>query len=348
MAVRPLRVGVAGLGFGAAVHAPALLGMPGVELVGICGRDEARARDVARRLGVPCGTGDLSGLLDLGLDAVTLALPPDQAERAALAALGRGCAVLCEKPLSSDAASARAMASRAEGRLTAVDFQFAELRAFRRLRELRDEGVIGRTRHVCVTWLTESWAHRSRSWSWKTDAARGGGVPALFGSHLLYLAEWLLGPARWIEARLDASATAQFAPPGAVAAADLVHLRMEHPGGVIFSAVFGNANPGMHLHEWLVVGDRATLELKNPTKDYMRGFDLWLHGEGGGGVALEGDDLVETDGRIPPFRSLAARFLAALRAGETAFSPDFAAGARVQDLMAALELSASSGRPVAC
>jgi len=75
---RPLRIGIAGLGFGASLHAPVLRSFPDVQLVGIAGRSVDKAQGVADMLGIPKGCGSVSDLLDLNLDAITLALPPDQ------------------------------------------------------------------------------------------------------------------------------------------------------------------------------------------------------------------------------------------------------------------------------
>lgn len=336
-----LRVGVAGLGFGAAVHAPALLSLPGLDLVGIAGSSTEHAVPVAARLGVANACGSVEELLDLGLDAVTLALPPDQVAAAVRAALDRGVAILCEKPLGTDAAEAAELAHLAAGRVTAMDFQFAELETFARLKQIIDSGVLGQPRHVQVVWLTESWAHRNHAWSWKTDAARGGGAITLFGSHLFFLAEWLLGPTISIWARIGASATAAFAPAGARLAEDLVHSRMEHRNGVVFAATFGNANPGSTVHRWTVVFEGGTVTLENVTSDYMAGFTLVVSGGG-----LDGERVAEPkaddDGRLQPFRRLAARFVDGARAGQPMY-PNLSAGARALTIDAAVRASAARG-----
>lgn len=352
MADRLLRVATMGLGFGAAVHVPALLTLPGVEVVALAGRDAVKAGAAAARLGLPAevGVAGLQAVLDRRPDVVTLALPPDQAEAAAVAALRAGCAVLCEKPLADTAVAARRMAdaATAAGRPTAVDFQFAELPPFRRLENILGGGDIGPVRHVAVTWLMESYAQKRGLWSWKADAAAAGGVMTLFGSHLLYLAERLFGPVVRLSAAFDCRATAAFAPPGAEPAEDLVHLRLEHAAGTVFAATFGNATPGIHRHQWHVAGTTGSLVLDNATSDYMRGFTLDGAGSAAG-VAWREEASAEADGRLPPFRSLAARFIDAVRtkADPATFGPNFGHGARVQDLMEAARRSARTGTPVA-
>lgn len=338
---RPLRVGVAGLGFGADVHIPALLSLPGVDLVGIAGSSTERAALVAARLGIANACGSVEELLGLGLDAVTLALPPNQVAAAVRAALDCGVAILCEKPLGTDAAEAAELAYLAAGHVTAMDFQFAELETFVRLKQIIDSGVLGQPRHAQVVWLTESWAHRNRAWSWKTDAARGGGAIALFGSHLFFLAEWLLGPAISVWARIDASATAAFAPAGTRSAEDLVHCRMEHRNGAVFAATFGNANPGSTVHRWTVVFEGGTVTIENATSDYMANFSLVVSGG-----CLDGEQISEPkadgDGRLQPFRRLAARFVNGVCTNRPVY-PDLAVGARAMTIDAAVRASATRG-----
>src|SRR5262249_39066122 len=84
-----IRVGVVGLGFGALPGA-AFRRDPRGEVVAGWGRDEARARAAAEKLGVPAARADWRRLVeDPRIDAVSLAVPaPAQLEigRAALAA----------------------------------------------------------------------------------------------------------------------------------------------------------------------------------------------------------------------------------------------------------------------
>lgn len=336
---RPLRIGVAGLGFGAAVHVPALRELAYVEVVAIAGTDAARTGTVAKRLGVPVACDSVKAMLDHNLDAVTLALPPTQVADAVRAAFERDVAVLCEKPLGLSIAEAIELADLAAGRIAGVDFQFAELEVFIRLKQIIVEGSLGKVRHVVVDWLTESWAHRNQNWSWKLDATRGGGAITLLGSHLFFLAEWLFGQASSVSATIHSTVRVVSAPADARLAEDLVHCRIRHCDGTMLAATFGNANPGCSLHRWTVVFDYGTVHIENLTKDYMSGFKLRVSGG-----ALDGETLtpgnVIGDGRLPPFRRLAARFVDSVRCGRPMY-PDFGSGVRAMALDAALRASAN-------
>lgn len=340
---QPLRIGIAGLGFGVSVHAPALLGFPDVEVVGLAGRSAEKAQAAADKLGIARGCGSIAELLDLGIDAITLALPPDQVFAAVDTTLARKVAVLCEKPLGTDAASSALLAQRASGVITAMDFIFAELDLFIRLKQIIDGGTLGRVRHANLLWLTESWAHRGRRWSWKTDADQYGGALSLFGAHVFYLAEWLFGPAEGVYAHFAPSAAATFALPGARAAEDLVACNFRHASGTTLNCTFGNANPGITIHRWTVVLDTGTVVLENDSSDYAA-FQLFVLKPGAPPECLA-VPAPEGDGRLPPLRRLARRFVDAIREG-CPMQPDFSAGARVQRLDAGVRASAATKKEV--
>lgn len=94
--------------------------MPGVRLEAVVDRDAARAAAIAARHGVPAlGTvGDLPG----DLDAVTIAVPTSAHAEVTEACLGRGFAVLVEKPMAATLPEAERMAAAARraGRLLCV------------------------------------------------------------------------------------------------------------------------------------------------------------------------------------------------------------------------------------
>jgi predicted dehydrogenase len=94
-----LRFGLIGTGYWADVaHAAGIAAHPEAELVGVWGRDPAKAGALAERHGARAFP-DLDGLFD-AVDAVAFSVPPDvQAELAPLAAAA-GKALLLEKPLA--------------------------------------------------------------------------------------------------------------------------------------------------------------------------------------------------------------------------------------------------------
>jgi predicted dehydrogenase len=335
MSLRPFRIGIAGAGFGAAVHVPALRAIPGIEIVAIAASTRDRADNVAASLGIKTGCVGIAELLALDLDAVTLALPPLANEEAVAAALGTGVAILAEKPLAVSAERAAGFASRAAGRTAAVDFEFRELVSFAACKQLIDSGTLGAVHDVRLTWQTRSATLKHRVWSWKADAARGGGVVTLLGTHALYILEYLFGIVTRISGRGEARLTAGFTPPGAIAAEDTVDWSFDFASGARGTAAITNAGPEQPLHRWEIAFERGTAVVENTGWDYMAGFSFTARDATGRIVGHATEPQTEEDGRLPPFRRLAERFVAAARDGRSC-QPDFAAGARVQSLIAML------------
>jgi len=104
----PLRVGLLGTGYWALhVHGAALTASSQASLVGVWGRDPAKAHDLGARLGSK-GYDDLDELLG-SVDAVSIALPPDIQASLAVRAARAGCHLLMDKPLALDVSSAKAV-----------------------------------------------------------------------------------------------------------------------------------------------------------------------------------------------------------------------------------------------
>jgi UDP-N-acetylglucosamine 3-dehydrogenase len=100
---RALRVGVVGVGVMGSNHARVFAGLPGTELIGVADPDQKQTEFVARTLGC-AAVATIEELLDLGIDAVTIAAPTHLHRDVALAAIARGVHVLVEKPIASTVA----------------------------------------------------------------------------------------------------------------------------------------------------------------------------------------------------------------------------------------------------
>ncbi len=100
-----VRVAVVGVGALGKHHARILSALPGADLVGVVDTNEARAREIAATVGVPCATN--AGDLPWAVDAVTVAVPTESHLKVALPFLDRGVGVLVEKPLARSSHEAR-------------------------------------------------------------------------------------------------------------------------------------------------------------------------------------------------------------------------------------------------
>lgn len=107
MSPAPLPVGVIGVGALGQHHARHLAGAPHARLVGVHDADPARGRAVAAQCGVRFYE-DVDVLL-AAVEAVTIAVPTAAHAEVGLRALGRGRAVLMEKPLAASLEDADAL-----------------------------------------------------------------------------------------------------------------------------------------------------------------------------------------------------------------------------------------------
>jgi predicted dehydrogenase len=103
---KDLRVGVIGVGVMGSNHARVFKEMPGVTLVGVAEPDANQADFVGSALS--CKTvSDFGSLLDLGVDAVSIAAPTHMHRDIAIACIERGVHVLVEKPIATTVAEGR-------------------------------------------------------------------------------------------------------------------------------------------------------------------------------------------------------------------------------------------------
>lgn len=117
--MRQTRVAIAGLGRAAKViHLPALKKLPEVDIIG--------GYDPHQKLDAFPGFGSLQALLEARPDVVVIATPPDTHREIAVAALGAGAHVFCEKPLANtlEEADAVAAAASSAGRQVCVNSEF--------------------------------------------------------------------------------------------------------------------------------------------------------------------------------------------------------------------------------
>ena len=120
-----LRMGVVGTGFWAeSVHAAGAAAHPGVDLVGVWGRDPSKAAAVAEPHGARA-YDDVDALL-ADVDLVTFAVPPQVQADLALRAAEAGKHLLLEKPVTTDLAAADRLVAAVEhsGVSTVVFFTY--------------------------------------------------------------------------------------------------------------------------------------------------------------------------------------------------------------------------------
>jgi predicted dehydrogenase len=331
-----LRCALVGTGYWAATALlPALRALPDATVVGCVSATRAEADEFAGRHGIAAAFANIDALLAGGpLDVVVVATPDDVHAVATAAALAAGVAVYCEKPLANEAAVAGRLADLADraGVPATVGYSFRYNPAIQALKADLRGGRLGQP------WLIELYEHnpqfhpaRGKAMNWKGDPAKArAGALFEYGSHVVDLAGWLVGPIRRVStsfarvlpgARLDDIATLQ--------------LQFDAPaiGTLVASWVLSGGFPGIRirLHGSAGLGEVQIDEGLEGGQVYRR---IPLGGIGGDAVPLEPME----DWRSDATRRHLADLAASIRGQPTAAPdtlPTLRQGALVQAVLEA-------------
>jgi len=339
------RIGIAivGTGFGRYGLAPAFRSDPRSDLVVIVGTDLAKTRRYAVELGVRGALADWrEALARPDVHAVAIACPPVHQAEIAKAALAGSKAVFAEKLLAVRMEDARELAAVAAHARVAnmVDYIFPELETWRQARRRIEEGAIGRVRHFFLDWRMESDEQRRQTPGWKTDSTRGGGVLQHFASHSVHDVEWMLGPIAAVAASLERA-------PGIPSPGEsLVAATLRLSSGAVGLLSVTNAAPGGSGHRLEVYGELGMLQLWNPSRDPVAGFELRQGGAGDPAPRVVARERppphAGVDSRVAAVSRLVGRFLDWMETGR-ATRPSFQDGLRACEVIDAIQRAAAGG-----
>src|SRR5690606_23528514 len=164
-------------------------------VVALCDEDMARLDPAVRAHPGAVGFRSYQRLLDraadLGLDGVVVCTPNACHAEQSVAALERGLAVFCQKPLARTAGEARDVidAARNADRNLGVDYSYRWTFGARILRRLADSGSLGAVRSVEAVFHNAYGPDKA----WCYDPVQGGGALLDLGVHMVDLVLWILG-----------------------------------------------------------------------------------------------------------------------------------------------------------
>ncbi|HEX3926524.1 MAG TPA: Gfo/Idh/MocA family oxidoreductase [Gemmatimonadales bacterium] len=253
-----LPVGVVGVGALGRHHARHLAAMPGVELVGVCDVDPARGAEVAANTACQF-FHTLDDLLDR-VRAVSIAVPTVAHHETGLHCLGRGVAVLMEKPLAASLAEADELLAEAERHdlVFAVGHVERFNRAVRAARDVLDRPLFFEGARLAPFQL------------------RGTDVPVVLDLmiHDLDLALHLAGAAVVTDVR--ASGVSILSPH-----LDMVSARVEFLGGTVASMTSSRvARDRVRRLRIFQASGYISLDLGTGSATFMRLRDGWRQGTG--------------------------------------------------------------------
>jgi predicted dehydrogenase len=353
---KTVRIGIIGAGFARSTQIPAFKACAGARIIAIASARREHAEEVARDFGIDHVEDDWRALVARDdIDLVSIVTPVVTHCEMTLAALDRGKAVLCEKPMAMNAAEALRMTERARetGQLALIDHELRFLPGRVKMRELVRRGEIGKVRHAKLTFRSDSRADPSRPWNWWSDVKQGGGALGAIGSHVIDSWRWLLSAevpevignlATHIRERKDEEGTVR-----QVTTDDEANLLVRFADGELTEGATGNASmslveSGQPEHRLELFGSKGALRIEE-------GGELWLSKTGAGEWRR-----VETDpGELAPgmrdggwargFTAFSKRIVAALQEDRTAVvdAATFADGYRTQLVLDAARQANESG-----
>jgi predicted dehydrogenase len=192
---KTIGIGIIGGGFARTTQIPGFKNCQGARIVAIASAHRQHAEEVAREFDIENVASDWRALVARDdIDLVSIVTPVVTHCEMTLAALERGKAVLCEKPMAMNADEARRMTERARaaGVLALIDHELRFLPGRVKMRELIRGGDIGKVRHAKLTFRSDSRADVSRPWNWWSDKTQGGGALGAIGSHVVDGFRWLV------------------------------------------------------------------------------------------------------------------------------------------------------------
>lgn len=191
-----LGVAIVGAGMMGAVHSRASR-LVGAQIKGIATSSPERAKEAAAQLGIGRAYSNADeAIADPAVQVIHICTPNSTHYPLAMAALAAGKHVVCEKPLATSLADAKALANAAHSaqRVAAVPFVYRYHPMVREARALVKDGTVGALQLIHGSYL-QDWLLGRDDTNWRVDAALGGPSRAFadIGSHWCDLIEWISG-----------------------------------------------------------------------------------------------------------------------------------------------------------
>jgi predicted dehydrogenase len=252
----------------------------------LAGRNPERLAAVAQKYFITNTYRDWQDMIWSGdIDAVVVASPDEAHHEMVLAAAAAGLHILCEKPLAANAKQALEMleAVTEAGVINNVLFTYMHSPAFKYLRDLLDDGLVGRVYHSEFNYLM-GYA-RDSQYHWRLDSERGTGALGDLGVHMFALAQWLVAPISSVSASLHNSVDRVDAQGNAVApsndSANLVVEYADGSHGTIFATLVADLGDRFMEQRIKIFGENGSAEFTLVYEGATKGPHLWISRDGG-------------------------------------------------------------------
>lgn len=366
--MKTIGVGILGYGFIGKVHAYGYHNLPyffdpapaEVRLVGVCTSRRESAEAARRQGGFEFATTDAMEILGRrDIDVVNICTPNHLHKGQLLAAMAAGKHIYCDKPLTATLAEAREVAAALPGYrgISQVTLNNRFALVAMRAKQLIDEGFVGKVTQFRAAYLHSGSVDAGKPMGWKQEAEFGGGVINDLGSHVLDLADWLVGPFAEVMAESRVLYPTRPVKSGrsvAVTAEDAVTMLVRRGDGACgvleATKIATGTNDELRVE---VHGDRGALRFNTMEPNFLEAYSL-SDGESPMG-GMRGWRRIDTVDRFPspggwPGPKFAVgwlrshvqslyNFVSAV-AAERPTRPDLSDGVRLQEMMEVVRESA--------
>jgi myo-inositol 2-dehydrogenase / D-chiro-inositol 1-dehydrogenase len=338
----PVKFGLIGFGAWGKHHAEAIAKTPGAELAAISAASEAScaaAREAFPQAEVFADYRELLGRDDL--EAVDIVAPTYLHFDMASAALRAGKHLLLEKPMAPSLRECDELirVAREHDRLFAVGHEFRLSSLWGRLKELIDEGFIGRPQYALIELSRRP--YRQGSNNWRYDINRVGNWILEEPIHFFDLARWYLSS--WGDP-VSVYAAANSRQPDHPELQDNFSAIVHFPGGA-YAVVSQTLSAFEHHQTVKVTGERGALWASwSGSMDRTRHPQFSLRAFNGGDVVNV--PIEKITGEVFELEDQMAMFVRAIRVGEPLACPAEDGRWSVAICLAA-QRSVDEGKPVA-
>ncbi len=355
---QPIKIAIAGLGFGESVHIPASLSNDFIELVGLWHPRAERLDEVCRKHNLKAYPSWTELLNDPKIEGIIIATPPAPRYKLALEAIKASKHLLLEKPTCLNSEQVMELQRNALKRnlKIAIDYEYRAVPLFMQAKRTIIEKNLDEPYFVKLDWLMSSRANPDRPWNWYSDEKSGGGVLGALGTHAFDMIHWLIGPTYSLSAINSTSIknrvctlskTTKIVTSEDVSISQLQIKSINNnliPAQVNLSAVTKQSK-GFSLE---IYGRNGTLILSSDNqKDYVHGFGLWFSKNDDVLKNIQPDsDLafskIWTDGRIAPVARIQSWWVKSIK-DDTPVIPGLVEGLASQKVCDKVKESNSSG-----
>ena len=351
-----LNIAIAGTGFGASVHLPALRYSENLNASSFFHHKESKKEEIEKQYGLKCYCDWAELISKDNIDGIIIATPPESRFKLAKEALKNKKHLLLEKPvaITSEEIEELQRIALKDNLSVCVDFEYRVVPHFLQAKEIIDQNALGNIFLIKLDWIMSSRSNPEREWNWYSLSDKGGGVVGALGTHAFDTLHWFFGDLKKVSAQISTSISKR---PKSNKMLDvtsedicLANIEIENYAGKSFpcqvslSSVSKNGS-GFNLE---IYGSDGSLFLKSDNqKDYVHGFRLIYSDKKNNLNYINPKDKFNfkktwSDGRIAPVKGIHSLWAESIRNG-TPVVPGLSEGLLSQKVSEGIKQSASSG-----